>query len=65
MITEREQALWQLLDDIDTASDIFKPEMTEFYNYVMGKAEERHKHLTSDGFVLSENEAVTLIQNKE
>ena len=55
MITEREQALWQLLDDIDTASDIFKPEQTEFYNYVIGKAEERHKHLTCDGFVLSEN----------
>jgi hypothetical protein len=49
-------ALWSLLDDIDTASDMFKPDNLEgyktFYNYVMRKAEERHKHMTSDGYEL-------------
>ena len=44
--------LWQLLDDIDTASDIFKPEQTDFYKYVMAKAQERHRYLVSDGFNL-------------
>ena len=43
-----EEKLWQLLDDIDTASDMFKPEQTEFYKYVMAKAEEHHKYLVSD-----------------
>ena len=47
-----EEKLWQLLDDIDTASDMFKPEQTGFYKYVMAKAEERHKYLVSDGYTL-------------
>ena len=44
--------LWKLLDDIDTASDMFKPEQTPFYKYIMKKAEERFKHITSDGYKL-------------
>ena len=44
------EELWQLLDDIDTASDMFKPEKTAFYEYVMAKANERHKYLISDGY---------------
>ena len=47
-----EEKLWQLLDDIDTASDMFKPEQTGFYKYVMAKAQERHRYLVSDGFNL-------------
>ena len=43
------EKLWQLLDDIDTASDMFKPEQTQFYKHIMLKAEKRHKLLKSDG----------------
>lgn len=46
------EALWQLLDDIDTASDIFKPEQTNFYKYIMEKAGKRGKYLISDGYNL-------------
>jgi hypothetical protein len=48
--------LWALLDDIDTASDMFKPSdeagYRRFYEYAMKKAEERHALLTSDGYEL-------------
>ena len=54
MITNKEEALWQLLDDIDTASDMFKPEKNSFYNYTMRKVAERFKYLSSDGYKLSE-----------
>lgn len=47
-----DEKLWQLLDDIDTAGDMFKPEITPYFNYVVKKAEERHKYLISDGFNL-------------
>ena len=46
---EKAIALWTLLDDIDTASDIFKPQPTGFYRYTMAKAAERFTQLTSDG----------------
>ena len=53
----RAEALWKLLDDIDTASDMFKPsDLTSykaFYRYVMKKAEDRHEYLRSlDGQTL-------------
>ena len=51
--------LWQLLDDIDTASDMFKPCETNgmksyhnFYSYSLNKAEKRFDLLTSDGYDL-------------
>jgi len=51
--------LWGLLDDIDTASDMFKPSDEKsykaFYDYVMKKQDERHKYLRSDGYVLERN----------
>jgi len=57
---ERAQALWSLLDDIDTASDMFKPcelngikSFENFYSYVMRKQGKRHKYLKSDGYTLS------------
>jgi hypothetical protein len=46
------EKLWGLLDDIDTASDMFKPEMQAYEKYVCAKAEERHKLLSSDGYTL-------------
>lgn len=42
--------LFDLLDDIDTASDIFKPEKTPFYDYVMKKALKRWNRFQSDGY---------------
>jgi hypothetical protein len=55
MISEREKKLWDLLDDIDSASDIFRPNMDDpFVAYVMKKAEARHLYLVSDGYNLSE-----------
>lgn len=53
--------LWDLLDDIDTASDMFKPSVENensyklFYEYAMRKSEERHIYLTSDGYKLERN----------
>lgn len=55
--------LWDLLDDIDTASDMFKPcenngiiSYENFYKYAMKKVSERHKLLKSDGYKLYSNE---------
>lgn len=49
------ESLWRLLDDIDTASDMFKPSETNgiksyknFYEYVMKKQTERWNFLTND-----------------
>ena len=41
------EKLWDLLDDIDTASDMFKPEKTPFYDHIMKKVYERKKYLIS------------------
>jgi hypothetical protein len=53
------EALWGLLDDIDSASDMIKPTNLEgykkFYDYAMRKSEERHKFLRSDGYKLAFN----------
>ena len=50
------EKLWSLLDDIDTASDMFKPSdeagYRRFYEYAMQKAEERGMQLESDGYHL-------------
>ena len=49
-------ALWELLDDIDTASDMFKPSdevgYRRFYKYAMKKSEARYEQVTSDGYDL-------------
>ena len=47
-----EAKLYMLLDDIDTASDMFKPPMNNFYRYVMKKVEEARKYIISDGYKL-------------
>jgi len=54
METDREVAeiLWCLLDDIDTAGDIFKPELNAYFKYVAKKHAERFKYISSDGYKL-------------
>jgi hypothetical protein len=51
------EALWQLLDDIDTASDQIKPEdiisHRLFYRRVLDIASRRHLLLKSDGYTLT------------
>lgn len=59
-LNDREIAekLWDLLDDIDSASDMFKPSDNNtgsyeaFYSYVMRKQRERFEYLCSDGYEL-------------
>jgi len=57
---ERAEKLWQLLDDIDTASDAIKPHdlvgFTQFYEYVLQQCEKRHQYLKSDGYTLTDPE---------
>jgi len=56
------KALWGLLDDIDTASDMFKPRDLEsyqkFYKYAMARTEARHLVCRSDGYELFKAERV-------
>ncbi len=54
--------LWMLLDDIDTASDIFKDDYEALAKYVYRKAQERHKITTTDGYIISFNDVVPLNQ---
>jgi hypothetical protein len=55
-LREMADKLWSLLDDIDTASDQFKPSneagCRRFYEYAMKKAGARHAIITSDGYDL-------------
>lgn len=46
------EALWALLDDIDTYGDMFKPEHTSYVNAVDAKTRERFKHMESDGYFI-------------
>ena len=66
------ESLWSLLDDIDTASDIFKPcerngmrSYEKFYNYVMKKAAKRFDYLKSDGYEIYTPEEYALLPVKE
>ena len=54
MISEREKALWDLLDDIDTAFDTYRPPMGSFERFVSQVVEKRHLYLISDGYKLYE-----------
>ena len=49
---------WHLMDDIDTAGDMFKPHdlpsWEAYYRYVNKKLRERFTLLTSDGYDLFE-----------
>ena len=44
--------LWDLLDDIDTAEDIYKPEITSFYNCIHKHQSKRFQYMGSDGYKL-------------
>lgn len=55
---DKAEKLWQLLDDIDTASDIFKPNDEKsykaFFDYTLEKCKERGKYMNSpDGYKLT------------
>lgn len=54
--------LWELLDDIDTAFDHYKPEMkNSFVNYVNHKSRERYDYMESnDGQTLQPKEIPTV-----
>ena len=54
--------LWALLDEIDTASDIFKDNYEGLAKFVYRKAQERHKIAHSDGYRLVFNDVVPLVQ---
>lgn len=46
--------LWDLLDDISTAGDMYKPEHTNYFKYVDGRCEERSQVAQSlDGYTLT------------
>ena len=50
--------LWSLLDDISTAGDMYKPEITGYFKYVNRKCEERSAVANSlDGQTLTINES--------
>lgn len=50
------ERLWQIIDNIDSLSDMVKPTdirgFAAFYNGVMARVGERHKLLVSDGYTL-------------
>lgn len=47
-----EAKLYQIIDDIDTATDMFKPEIKNFERYVFKKIKEAQKLIVSDGYKL-------------
>jgi hypothetical protein len=47
-----ESKLFCILDDIDTATDMFKPEMEGFEKYVVKKIKEAQSLIVSDGYAL-------------
>jgi hypothetical protein len=55
---EQIEYLWTLLDDISTAGDMFKPEITPYFKYVNTKCELRSNVANSlDGQTLTINDA--------
>lgn len=71
--TERQiiEALWQLLDNIDTLSDICKPTIENpkaamaFYNNAMRYAGERFRYMQSDGYKIFTNEEFAKLPKQE
>lgn len=45
-------ALWELLDDISTFGDMYKPEINPYFEAVSRQCEKRHRYLSSDGYEL-------------
>lgn len=49
-----EAKLYKIIDDIDTAFDMFKPEMQGFEKYIENRIKEARKYICSpDGYVLA------------
>jgi len=46
-------ALWSLLDDIDTAEDMFKPKINAHFKYVHEKHRERFNYGSTDGYTVT------------
>lgn len=46
------EPLWDILDDIDTLSDMMHPAKTAFYEAVMSRVANRFKYLESDGYIV-------------
>lgn len=44
------RGLYKILDDIDTASDHYKPEKSKYSHYVMKKVREKGDYMWSDGY---------------
>ena len=48
--------LWDLLDDVDTAGDIFKPSSPKsykaYFNHINNKIAKRHLSMVTDGYEL-------------
>lgn len=47
-----EAKLYNLIDDIDTFSDLFKPENNSYHKSIQRKIKEAHKYIVSDGYKL-------------
>ena len=47
-----EAKLFQIIDDIDTASDLFKPEIENYERYIFKKIKESQLLIVSDGYKL-------------
>ena len=60
LLTEECKRLWSLMDDIDTAGDMFKPEINNYFKYVQKKVEGRVGLFTSDGYKI-----LRVIEEKE
>jgi hypothetical protein len=51
--------LWELLDDISTAGDMFKPKIDGYFKYVNNKSDARRHVLCSlDGYNLVETKSI-------
>ena len=50
---EKAESLWSMLDDISTATDMFKPDLDDpFVKYVLLRCQARCKEFQSDGYNL-------------
>lgn len=56
--------LWNLLDDIDTAGNLYKPEMNEYFKSVCRKVSKRSVLMGSDGCKVKRNRYLTKIGRK-
>ena len=47
-----EAELYQIIDDISTAGDMFKPEINAYFRYIHKQIEKSSKFIVSDGYKL-------------